>query len=175
MIKVPGLHVTKVFTFKRRKLQTTKKLSLCHLSILLRGRRGHDKFLAKVDGGTRSSAVGGGAADAAEDAKGEIIVTNAGANFFAFLKKAFISSRVRPWGELTFFQSKSMPCAKESAMAPSAPHLMESPFSWRVGSSVVSKDLARLLKLSFGTDTLFFDHNPTNNHDRTRLTNSKVS
>jgi hypothetical protein len=44
-----------------------------------------------------------------------------------------------------------------------------------VGSSVVSKDLARLLKLSFGTAALFFGHNPTNSRDRTRLTNSKVS
>jgi hypothetical protein len=46
-------------------------------------------------------------------------------------------------------------CAKESAIAPSAPRLIESPFSWRVGSLVVSKDLARLLKLSFGTAALF--------------------
>jgi hypothetical protein len=44
-----------------------------------------------------------------------------------------------------------------------------------VGSSVVSKDLARLLKLSFETAALFFGHNPTNSHDRTQLTNSKVS
>jgi hypothetical protein len=62
----------------------------------------------EVDGGTRSSAAGGGAADAAEDAEGEIIATNAGANFFVFSKKAFISSRVRPWGELAFSQSKSV-------------------------------------------------------------------
>jgi hypothetical protein len=57
--------------------------------------------LPEVDGGTGSSTAGGGAADGAEDAEGEIIVTNAGANFFAFSKKAFISSRVQPWGELT--------------------------------------------------------------------------
>jgi hypothetical protein len=55
-----------------------------------------------VDGGAGSSAVGGDVVDAAEAAEGEIIVANAGANFFAFSKKAFISSRVRPWGELTF-------------------------------------------------------------------------
>jgi hypothetical protein len=36
---------------------------------------------------------------------------------------------VRPWGELTFSQSKSMPCAQESAIAPSAPRLIERPFS----------------------------------------------
>jgi hypothetical protein len=46
--------------------------------------------LPEVDGGTGSSTAGGGSADAAEDAEGEIIVTNAGANFFAFSKKAFI-------------------------------------------------------------------------------------
>jgi hypothetical protein len=52
---------------------------------------------------------------------------------------------------------------------------MESPFSWRVGSSVVSKDLASLVKLSFRTAALFFGHNPANSRDRTWLTNSKVS
>jgi hypothetical protein len=44
-----------------------------------------------------------------------------------------------------------------------------------VGSSVVSKDLARLLKSSFRTAALFFGHNLTNSRERTRLTNSKVS
>jgi hypothetical protein len=83
----------------------------------------------EVDGGTGSSAAGGGAADAAEDAEGEIIATNAGANFFAFSKKAFITSRVRPWGELTFSQSKSVPCAQESAIAPLASRLIGRPFS----------------------------------------------
>jgi hypothetical protein len=90
---------------------------------------GTAKSSPKVDGGTEVSAAGGGAADAAEDAKGEIVVTNAGANFFAFSKKAFISSRVWPWGELTLSQSKFELCARESAMAPSAPRLIESPFS----------------------------------------------
>jgi hypothetical protein len=56
----------------------------------------------EVDGGAGSSTAGGGAADAAEAAEGDIIATSAGANFFAFSKKAFISSWVRPWGELTF-------------------------------------------------------------------------
>jgi hypothetical protein len=35
--------------------------------------------------------------------------------------------------------------------------------------------LARSLKLSFGTSAFFFGHNPTNNRDKTRVTNSKVS
>jgi hypothetical protein len=129
----------------------------------------------EVDGGAGSSAAGGGATDVAEAAEGEIIATSAGANFFAFSKKAFISSRVRPWGELTFSQSKSAPCAKDSAIAPSTPRLRESPFSWRVGSSVVSKALARFFKLSFGTAAFFFGHNPMNSRDKTQLTNSKVS
>jgi hypothetical protein len=59
-------------------------------------------------------------------------------------------------------------------MAPSAPRFRESPFSWRVGSSIVSKDLARFSKSSFRTSA-FFGHNPMNNRDRMQLTNSKVS
>jgi hypothetical protein len=38
----------------------------------------------EVDGGTGSFAAGGGAAGTAEAAEGEIVVNNAGANFFAF-------------------------------------------------------------------------------------------
>jgi hypothetical protein len=57
---------------------------------------------SEVDGGAGSSVVGAGAVDAAEAAEGEIIAASAGANFFAFSKKTFISLRVRPWGELTF-------------------------------------------------------------------------
>jgi hypothetical protein len=49
-----------------------------------------------VDGGTGSSIAGGGAVDIAEAAEGEIIDARAGANFFAFSKKAFNSARVRP-------------------------------------------------------------------------------
>jgi hypothetical protein len=83
----------------------------------------------EVDDGTGAFAAGGGAADATEDAEGEIVVTNAGANFFAFSKNAFISSRVWPRGELTLSQSKFKLCARERAIAPSAPRLIESPFS----------------------------------------------
>jgi hypothetical protein len=50
----------------------------------------------EVDGGTGSFAARGGAAGTAEAAEGEIIVNNAGANFFAFSKNTFISSRVWP-------------------------------------------------------------------------------
>jgi hypothetical protein len=67
-----------------------------------------------VEGGAGSAFAGveeAGTEEAAEAAEGEIIDTMAGANLFAFLKKAFSSERVQPWGELTFSQSKSAPCA----------------------------------------------------------------
>jgi hypothetical protein len=51
----------------------------------------------EVEGGTKSSfTTGGGEAGKAEAAEGEIIFNNAGANFFAFSKNTFISSRVWP-------------------------------------------------------------------------------
>jgi hypothetical protein len=52
-----------------------------------------------VEGGTGSAVAGVeevGVKEAAEAAEGEIIDTMAGANFFAFSKKAFSSERVRP-------------------------------------------------------------------------------
>jgi hypothetical protein len=52
--------------------------------------------LPAVKGGAGSSIAGVGAVDVAEAAEGEIIDTRAGANFFAFSKKAFSSERVRP-------------------------------------------------------------------------------
>jgi hypothetical protein len=65
-----------------------------------------------VEGGTSSVIAGvkeAGAEEATKATEGEIINTMAGANFFAFSKKTFSSERVRPWGELTFSQSKSAP------------------------------------------------------------------
>jgi hypothetical protein len=76
---------------------------------------------APIVGGTDSLVAGikgAGAGEAAEATEGEIIATMAGANFFAFSKKAFSSERVRPWEEPTFSQSNSAPCAYENAMAP---------------------------------------------------------
>jgi hypothetical protein len=79
---------------------------------------------APVVGGGTDSLVArierAGVEESAEAAEGEIIATMAGANFFAFSKKAFSSERVRPWEEPTFSQSNSAPCAYENAMAPSA-------------------------------------------------------
>jgi hypothetical protein len=96
MTKVLGLHLTKVFTFRRRKLQATKKPSLRTSALSSVVEEGAANSSPEVDGGTGSSAAGGGTADVAEDAEGEIVVTNVGANFFAFSKNTFISSRVWP-------------------------------------------------------------------------------
>jgi hypothetical protein len=52
-----------------------------------------------VEGGTGAFVAGVkevGEVEAAEAAEGEIIDTRAGANFFAFSKKAFSSERVQP-------------------------------------------------------------------------------
>jgi hypothetical protein len=52
-----------------------------------------------VEGGAASAVAGveeGGTTEAAAAAKGEIIDTMAGTNFFAFSKKDFSSERVRP-------------------------------------------------------------------------------
>jgi hypothetical protein len=61
---------------------------------------------APVVGGGADSLIAGaeeaGVVEATEAAEGEIIATMAGANFFAFSKKAFSSERVRPWEEPTF-------------------------------------------------------------------------
>jgi hypothetical protein len=45
----------------------------------------------EVDGGTGFSTAEASAAGTAEAAEGEIVVSNAGANFFALSKKTFIS------------------------------------------------------------------------------------
>jgi hypothetical protein len=129
MTNVLGLHGTKVFTFKRRNLKLQRSRVYTTSAFCSVAEEGMAVSSPEVDEGTGSSATGGGAADAVEDAEEEIIATKVGANFFAFSKKAFISSRVRLWGELTLSQSKSAPCAQESAIAPSAPRLIERPFS----------------------------------------------
>jgi hypothetical protein len=82
-----------------------------------------------VDESAGSSTVRGGIADVVEATEGEIIATSIGTNFFAFSMKVFISSRMWPWEEFTFSQSKSTPWARESAIAPSAPRFRESPLS----------------------------------------------
>jgi hypothetical protein len=60
---------------------------------------GMAEAMPAVERGTGSSVAGVkevGEVEAAEAAEGEIIDTGAGANFFAFSKKAFSSERVRP-------------------------------------------------------------------------------
>jgi hypothetical protein len=127
MSKVLGLHATK--SFYRRNLKLQKSRIHTTSAFCCVAEEGTADSSLEVDGGTGSSAAGGGAADTAEAAEGEIVINSAGANFFAFSKKAFISSRVWPWGELTLSQLKFVSCTRESAIAPSAPCLIESPFS----------------------------------------------
>jgi hypothetical protein len=67
-----------------------------------------------VGGGADSFIAGVKEFGTEEATEGEIIATMAGENFFAFLKKAFSSERVRPWEEPTFSQSSSAPCAYEN-------------------------------------------------------------
>jgi hypothetical protein len=47
LTKVLGLHTTRKFLQSKKEIETTKKPSLCHLSILLRGRGRHGKFSAR--------------------------------------------------------------------------------------------------------------------------------
>jgi hypothetical protein len=114
-----------------------------------------------------------GVVPVAEAAEREIIDTMPGAYFFAFSKKAFSSERGWPREELTFSQFTSSPCAYANAMAPSAPLFKERPFIVSMGSSSVSKALARFFKS--GTSAFLLGYNPTKIRARTRLTNSKIS
>jgi hypothetical protein len=127
-LRFSGCTQLKVFTFKKRNLKLQRSQVYTTSAFCSMAEEGMTNSSPAVNGGAGSSATGG-TVDATDAAKGEIMATSAGANFFAFLKKALISSRVRPWGGLTFSQSKSAPCAKESAIAPSAPCFRESPFS----------------------------------------------
>jgi hypothetical protein len=114
-----------------------------------------------------------GVVPVAEAAEGEIIDMMPGAYFFAFSKKGFSSKRGRPGEELTFSQLTSSPCAYANAMAPSAPHFKETPLIVSMGSSSVSKALARFFKS--GTLAFFLGHNPTKIHISTWFANSKIS
>jgi hypothetical protein len=89
------LHLTKVFTSKRRKLKKLQRSCVYATSALCSVVEGGAATSSpEVDGGTGSFATGGGAADTAEAAEGEIVVSNAGANFFTFSENTFISSQV---------------------------------------------------------------------------------
>jgi hypothetical protein len=176
MTKVLGLHATREFATSKRKenykggqvYATSASRSVAEEGIA---------EAAPASGGGIDPLVAGveeiGIVLVAEATKGEIIDTMPGAYFFAFSKKGFSSKQGRPGEELTFSQFTSSPCAYANAMAPSAPRFKERPFIVRMGSSSVSKDLARFFKS--GTSAFFLGHNPTKIHVRTRLTNSKIS
>jgi hypothetical protein len=97
MTKVLGLHPTKVFCIQKEKTKSYKESRVYATSALCSvAEEGTVTSSPEVDGGTGPSVAGDGAAGTAEATEGEIVVNNAGANFFAFSKKAFISSRVWP-------------------------------------------------------------------------------
>jgi hypothetical protein len=108
----------------------------------------------------------------AEAAEGEIIDTMPDVYFFVFSKKGFSSKRGQPGEELTFSQFTSSPYAYANAMVLSAPRFKERPFIVSMGSSSVSKALARFFKS--GTSAFFLGHNLTKICVRTRFTNSKI-
>jgi hypothetical protein len=94
------LHTTKGFYIKSRngKLQQEDRVyatsAFCSVA-----EEGMAKSAPAVEGGAESAVAGVeevGVKEAAEAAEGEIIDTMAGANFFAFSKKAFSSERVWP-------------------------------------------------------------------------------
>jgi hypothetical protein len=132
---------------------------------------------APASGGGTDPLVAGveeiGVVPVAKAAEGEIIDTMPGAYFFAFSKKAFSSERGRPREELTFSQFTSSPCAYANDIAPSATLFKERPFIVSMGSSSVSKALARFFKS--GTLAFLLGHNPTKIRVSTWLTNSKIS
>jgi hypothetical protein len=102
------LHATKSLYIQKEQLKATRGAKVYATSAFCSmAEEGIANPSPEVNGGAGSSIVGAGIVDAVEAAEGEIIATSAGANFFAFSKKTFISLRVRPWGELIFSQSIS--------------------------------------------------------------------
>jgi hypothetical protein len=97
LTNVLGLHATKGFYIKSRnwKLQISRVYATSAFCSMAEEGMAN----SAPAGGTGSSIARveeGGAVEVAEAAEGEIIDTRAGANFFAFSKKAFNSERVRP-------------------------------------------------------------------------------
>jgi hypothetical protein len=97
MTKVLGLHSTKVFYIQKEETKNIQRSLVYTTSALCSvAEEGVGISSPEADDGTGFSAVGDGAAGTAEAAEGEIVVSNAGANFFAFSKNTVISSRVWP-------------------------------------------------------------------------------
>jgi hypothetical protein len=107
MTTVLGLHAIKSFLHSKGgnlKLQRSRVYATSVFRSV--AEEGMANSSLEVDGGTGSSVAGGGAADAVEAAEGEIIATNAGANFFAFSKK-LLSHRGCGHGESSPSPSRS--------------------------------------------------------------------
>jgi hypothetical protein len=132
---------------------------------------------APASGGGTDPLVAGvkeiGVVPVAEAAEGEIIDTMPSAYFFCLLKEVlqFQTRTARGRAHLLPVHLLTMCICK--CNGPSAPHFKERPFIVSMGSSLVSKALARFFKS--GTSAFFLGHNPTKICIRTRLTNSKIS
>jgi hypothetical protein len=106
LTKVLGLHTIKSLLHRKQKLKITKGGQVYATSASRSAaEEGVAKDASAFGGGTDSFIAGvkeTGVEKAAEAAEGEIIATMAGANLFAFSKKAFSSEWERPWEEPTF-------------------------------------------------------------------------
>jgi hypothetical protein len=97
LAKVLGLHTTKGSYSQKQKLKLQQISRIYATSAFCSvAEEGMEASASEVEGGTESAIAGVEEVGATEAAEGEIIDTMAGTNFFAFLKKAFSSERVRP-------------------------------------------------------------------------------
>jgi hypothetical protein len=91
MIKVLGLRTTRASTSERRKTKNYRESRVYATSALGSAtEEGTAASSPEVDGGIGSFTTEADAAGIAEAAKGEIVFSKAGANFFAFSKNTLI-------------------------------------------------------------------------------------
>jgi hypothetical protein len=96
LTKVLGLHTTRKFLQSKEEIRSRIYATSAFCSV---AEEGMANSAPEVEGGAESVVAGVeevGVTEAADAAEGETIDTMAGANFFAFSKKAFSSERVRP-------------------------------------------------------------------------------
>jgi hypothetical protein len=85
MTKVLGLQSTKTFCIQKKETKKLQRSRIYATSALCSvAEEGAAISSPEADDGTGFSAVGGGAAGTAEATEGDIVVSNVGANFFAF-------------------------------------------------------------------------------------------
>jgi hypothetical protein len=93
------LHATKGFYIENSNWKLQRSRDYATSAFCSMAKEGMTNSAPAVEGGMGSSVARvkeGEAEEVAEATDGEIIDTRADANFFAFLKKAFNSERVRP-------------------------------------------------------------------------------